>query len=624
MPGPFDEYLSQAVKQQPTPQPTGWEGAGSNIAFIASKFLEGAKQARAHRFMQEQMEQDRQRQGYEMAIKAIDSNPNLLPAKKEELRNPLIQGLIGQVVGSKENSKITGHPMTDMVKNIFTNMTGGQMGNKAQPLDMAAVGNAFTQMQIPENSIQHHLSAGSSELGQLLQSMGPNANAQAFMANPSAQAIINRTRETTGMADWLPDILKTLPVDPVAASIQAAKVQALSDIQKPASSPAPVFSTTPIPGAAPVPKSIGVYSGGSNNNREVTLDTIINAHLGEKQRSALGVNFSPDRFKIDDISPFRDTNGNLFYGRAVTSADNNYPSGVYDINTNKIIPGARPNTAADANRLTPEQIKPISEATKQSLIQAVGPDFAKPYLAQLQVFEAQGDKSGMDNVVTKAIDAKRSHDSTLESRAFQERMAQESRGFQQRAQQATNIKAVYDDYASNPILKEKRNADIQIANAHRAYEEAKNSSNKGLADVALIRAVAKLTDIQSSVREGEYATFESAMGRLAQANVQLHNLIQQNGNKLNDDLRAQMLAMIDGIGADYNRKEGELKDIVIRQADVLGVGDQGRRMFTTPKPPNANPNPTPTPNPAPPTGGGLGAFPGRDPNNKATNGIKVL
>lgn len=346
MPGPFDQYLAQSVQQQPVPQATGWEGGPANIAFIAQKFLEGAKQARTQKFLQDQEEQARQQQGYQIALKALQDNPNLLPAKRQELMAPLMQGLISQVTGAKENSKTTGHPLTDAVKNIFTNMTGGQMGTKAQPLDMGLVGNAFTQMQLPENTIQHHLSAGSSELSQLLHSMGPDANAQAFLQDPRAQAIINRVRDTTGQADWIWDGLKALPTDPVAAQMQAAKTAALKDVQNPPVGPAPVVSTSPIPGTVKVPGAVGVYAGPG----EVTLDTVINAHRGEQSRAKLIPEVAgPGRFKIGDTAPYRDEKGKLFNGMNVTSTDPNYPSGIYDTQTKKLVINARPNTAGDAS-----------------------------------------------------------------------------------------------------------------------------------------------------------------------------------------------------------------------------------------------------------------------------------
>jgi hypothetical protein len=152
-PGPFSEYLDQSVQPIPTPKPTGLEGAGANIAFLASQFINGARQAKAQRFAQQQLQEQKEEDAYNAAMQRIAAS-DISQEEKNHFLNQLTLPLIQRIAADKETtSKTTGHPLTDFVKNIAVNITGGEGPKKKQPLDMGLVGQALLHAGDPANSL---------------------------------------------------------------------------------------------------------------------------------------------------------------------------------------------------------------------------------------------------------------------------------------------------------------------------------------------------------------------------------------------------------------------------------------------------------------------------------------
>jgi hypothetical protein len=321
--------------QPSTPEPTGFEGGAANVAYIASKFLDGIKQHRAQRFALEQMEEEKARRGYETAIKAIESNQGLTPLKKQELMAPLIQGLIGQAAGVKEGSKHTGNGLTDLAKNMFVNMAGGELPSKGQKLDMGLVGNVFAQMdnnKYPENFVTTHLTRGNQAIQQMISSMGDDATQEKILNNPQFQELVGQTRNATGIADWTPDF-SYLPKNEVD------RIQRQALLSK-ASAEKSIYESIPTTQNAPQQ---------SGNEAQTPIDRIRQIARSESSKNALVPYYKPS-VSIGQSKVYVDKFGNVFQGHNVESATPEFQSGIYKgEKEGNIVPDAREARASDIN-----------------------------------------------------------------------------------------------------------------------------------------------------------------------------------------------------------------------------------------------------------------------------------
>ena len=370
--GPFSEYLTNPLKPS-TPQATGFEGTGANIAFIASKFLDGVKQHRAEQFAREQAEEEKGRRGYEMAMDAIAKNPTLTPMKRQELMAPLLKGIIGQAGSVKESGKHTGNPLTDVMKNIFTNITGGGQLPKGQKFDMALVGNQLMEMQNEQNHIPYHLSVGDQGVAKLISSMGDNATQEKLLNSEEFRNLVNQTRQNTGIADWAPSIAH-LPKDEAdrqarITALNEAKAKSaifgsmLADTQGQSATPSapqpapgagtqqtqppPTQAVQPTRDATPTGVEQPVATPPVSGSRPI--DVIRKVASGEYSKNKLVLGYQP-KVVVGAPKTYVDQLGNVFQGHNVESSSDKYKSGIYrDDESGALIPGAREAKTSDTN-----------------------------------------------------------------------------------------------------------------------------------------------------------------------------------------------------------------------------------------------------------------------------------
>lgn len=150
--GPFGQYLTQSLEPTPIPKPSGLGGFGESAAYLAGNFINGMRQAKSQRFAMEQMKQAREEQAYQTAMQHVAAS-GLPDDEKNHLITQLSIPLIQRIAADKDaTTKNTGNHLTDFVKGIATNLVGGNLPKKQEPLDMAPVTAALLHAADPANS----------------------------------------------------------------------------------------------------------------------------------------------------------------------------------------------------------------------------------------------------------------------------------------------------------------------------------------------------------------------------------------------------------------------------------------------------------------------------------------
>jgi hypothetical protein len=550
--GPFGGYLTEAFKPT-TPNPTGFEGTGSGVAYLASRFLDGLKQSRMQKFAMQQMEEEKQRRQFEQALEYVSKRDDLLPDVKNKLMNELTLPFIQQVAGVKESGKDTGSALTDVFKQAATGLIGGQLPKGKAPLDPSIIANAFSSIADPNNTINAVTSQAEQAIGQLLSSArqsGP-VTQESLMKNPEIQSIVGFVRRKTGNADWLPANMamemQASPVSGLAAKQRAfdeknidfktsvlEEMSGTSPAQSPVSAPAtstppvsapmqPGTATTPIAATAPVPTNLLTVA--SNENRKYELAGYKSPHMVDK---------TPDQYVGQD--------GKLFQGVYMQSPK--YGSGIVDANTGQFVQGARKATANDLNRIPEDQIQSKYAQYVGDLEKAVGREFSNVFAPSIMANLRSGDDKGAADVIGRAVAAKQQSDSNAATRSLAAaQMAQA--GDNTRASIMARLGNQFDSSIinKNMITSEQyyRNA---IAGARRAQSDPNSAS---LHDIELLRTWAKMTDPLTGVREGEYRDLQSIIGKLRSAGVEVENLWDAKGNRLDEKGRKVVLDSIKAI-----------------------------------------------------------------------------
>lgn len=606
--GPFSEYLTNPLKPS-TPQATGFEGTGTNIAFIASKFLDGVKQHRAEQFAREQAEEEKGRRGYEMAMDAIAKNPTLTPMKRQELMAPLLNGIIGQAGSVKESGKHTGNPLTDVMKNIFTNITGGGQLPKGQKFDMALVGKQLTEMQNEQNHIPYHLSAGDQGVAKLISSMGNNATQEKLLNSEEFRNLVNQTRQNTGIADWAPDIAH-LPKDEADLYKRRATIQGFRNYlpgvmaetpQQPTETPQAVAPQTPTPAPTATPPVSGTTSAAPvapASTQGKTLQQIrteLNRHADQLNfLKSQGVPPSPgqsappysiDGTEIDYIDPSAPPGRNIFRGVTVQGGNE---SGVYNLETGKSVTGARRALASDINTASPDdvaQAKGIANAYRVNINELFKgyPAFASSFQAMLDT--AALDKKDPAGKLNQVLKDAESQAKSLWEKKIAESNAANQRSIMNAARGSTDVQQLFNTYSSAEPVKQYNMANAQVASVDSAIANAVATKNFGDADLLLIRAIAKLSDPATGVRDAEYANFAKAAGSINAGLTRIQALFEKNGNILDEKTRNLLLSDLKYLKSSLERNKTEYQDQTIRLAKELGVEDRVKHVMGVPTAP---------------------------------------
>lgn len=621
--GPFSEYLTNPLKPS-TPQATGFEGTGTNIAFIASKFLDGVKQHRAEQFAREQAEEEKGRRGYEMAMDAIAKNPTLTPMKRQELIAPLLKGIIGQAGAVKESGKHTGNPLTDVMKNIFTNITGGGQLPKGQKFDMALVGNQLMELQNEQNHIPYHLSAGDQGVAKLISSMGDNATQDKLLNSEEFRTIVNQTRQNTGIADWMPNIAH-LPKDEADLYKRRATVQGFRNYlpgvtaetpQQPTETSTVAAPQSPITAVTPPPPSTASgATAGSAPTQGKTLQQIraeLNRHADQINfLKSQGVPPSPgqsappysiDGTEIDYIDPSAPQGRNIFRGVTVQGGNE---SGVYNLETGKKVSEARKALTSDINTASPEdvaQAKTIANAYKANINELFKgyPSFASSFQAMLDT--AALDKKDPAGKLNQVLKDAESQAKSLWEKKIAESNAANQRSIMNAARGSTDVQQIFNTYSSAEPVKQYNMANAQVAAVDSALANAAATKNFGDADLLLIRAIAKLSDPATGVRDAEYANFAKAAGSINAGLTRIQALFEKNGNILDEKTRNLLLSDLKYLKSSLERNKTEYQDQTIRLAKELGVEDRIKHVMGVPTapPPSGPVNPSANARPAAP------------------------
>jgi hypothetical protein len=550
--GPFGGYLTETFKPT-TPNPTGLEGTGSGVAYLASRFLDGLKQNRMQKFAIQQMEEEKQRRQFEQAIDYVSKRDDLLPDVKNKLMNELTLPFIQQVAGVKESGKDTGNALTDVFKQAATGLIGGQLPKGKANLDPSVIANAFSAIADPNNTINAVTSQAEQAIGQLLSSArqsGPITQ-ESLMKNPEIQSIVGFVRRKTGMGDWMPANMamemQASPANSLAAKQRAFdeqnidfKTSVLGEMSgnstSQSSSPAPVTSAPPIAGTsqpmdgsapatttAPVPSNLLTIA--ANENRKYELAGYKSPHMLDK---------TPDQYVGGD--------GKLFQGVYLQSPK--YGSGIVDANTGQFVQGARKATANDLNRIPDDQIQNKYTQYVGDLEKAVGKEFANIFAPSIMANLRSGDDKGAADVIGRALSAKQQQENTSAIRAQAAAQMAQS-GDNTRANIMSRLSNQFDNSIINKnMITADQYYKIAMDGAARAQSDPNSAA---LHDLELLRTWAKLTDIMTGVREGEYRDIASIIGRLRTAKVDISNLLDSTGNRLDPAGRKTVLDSIASI-----------------------------------------------------------------------------
>lgn len=582
--GPFGEYLTKPLEPTPVPKLTGWEDATGNIANIATQFLNGVKQSRAQKFAMQQMQEQKEEEKINRTLDFVQK-ADLSPADKQHLSAPLMQALIGRIASDKDfSSKSTGHPLTDFVKNIAVNLTGGQLPNKKQPLDPNLINDVMLHAADPTNSLTAKKSLleqrAHAAISDILTSKGNKATYDDLLQNP-AMADISHEWTNNGLEGYpsaIVEFAKTHPRQQPLNELQQAEADAANmkntivrdAFGLPAPQPsAPVPATSPIPGsnAGPtVAPSVGVEQS------TVTAKPPI-SHVDLKKARAQ--NFAiPGYNKIGDIKQFNTPDKKIVNGIEVVTPDF---TGVID-EKGDAIPGAKEVTTAQLNAPTPEKIKNVINAGRTTIKTAVTPAVAKQYEGLLDIAEQSGDIASVDNLVKSAIDAQRSIDDRLAR--LQETHLRSAAALDDK--EAKQGDALFKIALNSPEFKTFLTTDQNLKGATMAVQDSRNKGDNSLADIQLIRALAIATDPNSTVREEEFKTFQSAMGWLRSRYQGLANLYNGKGELLSDGMRDQVLKAIQNRRQALQQAKNQRITSIIQRAGShsTGLADSLRNTFT--------------------------------------------
>jgi len=149
--GPFSNQLTQPYvpPQNPAAQ-AGFGGVGSGIMQFATNFLQGASQARLNKQIEAEKSNERNLQTF-MLLRSEAEKAQLDPDSDEvkELQSTWEKRLAEQVAGADDGSggkTKGGNPIFNAIKGFASNMVGGPLPKKAQPITTEEIGEYFKKL----------------------------------------------------------------------------------------------------------------------------------------------------------------------------------------------------------------------------------------------------------------------------------------------------------------------------------------------------------------------------------------------------------------------------------------------------------------------------------------------
>ena len=600
--GPFDAYL-QPNAQPHAPQPTGWEGNAGSIAYIGSKFLEGLRQSRMERAALAERENEKTAKAYENAIHFLENNKDIDPSIRQTYLPQIMKTYLGHVGGVKETSKDTGHPATDMLKNMAINIAGGPLPQAKAPLDMALIGQMMTDATNPANSRSQRLMALNAKMRDLVASGNIN-NVEALNLHPEYAGLHQQAILSSGDPNYQFDIVKSLAPDEFKHRQKQLQLGIIRGLESsgiageqptPSTQPPPsagLFNQFATPGTQGVsvskPSAIQTPAGSTTPaNKPANLyDAIAAANRAEMMRKyksdVIGMALPPGSPvpKMEPSQTYADKNGARFNGQVLTTQFGQFSPGVYN-EKGELVPDAKRaalyNPDAVNKQLTPEQ---VAQYTKDFHAQIEGsitdPGLKNMAKHAVQAQLSSNDLRGAGDTLQRFAQMQQTKDNMAQAQAIAAGVRKEGNDIRR----DSLAMQVSQNFLNSPVSKNMITADQYANNANAAYAAIKAGHDPGIYDLELLRTWAKLTDIMTGVREGEYRDLASAVGRLRAANISIENFLDSTGKRIDDKMRSEVLASINRIRDNqYNQFETLRK----QYDDQLGkLGSGGSPLMANP------------------------------------------
>lgn len=495
--GPFSEYLQQAKLAPPmeVPKPTGLEGTGAGIANIAMNFINGLRQGRMQKYAMQQMEEQKKYDAYQHAIQTVAAS-DLPDQQKKLLHAQLSTPLIQRIAGDKEaTSKHTGNPLTDVLKNMAVGLVGGP-GPKKMDLPMEPVVEALRMASDPSLSKTRLVADLDRQADELIRggmeeafSKGKAASYETFFSGDRGsklRALIDKARL---IGSPLPTVEKTRSEYRPANQEEIAKQKRIELAE-------------------------GIKSRMRSEGYQPSLLDLETLHIADGLRHPVSKEGMYLTKEGEHARGYFTQSPYLNQGRPVVIGEDNKP-----------LDYVRPVGASE--RISPAELKRVTAKPIQRImsIPGVPVDLLKGYADRVEsaaeivnpqeIGRAQADAVKFGADYRDKVAKEKAADVAFKNKLSEQQKDRLEKIFKTiTSDDKYKWKSVYDNVAK-PVL----------ANAGKPLNYTEQAKN----DILLIRAIAKLTDITTGVREGEYRTFSELQSRYGQLAQDVKNVFGEDG-----------------------------------------------------------------------------------------------
>lgn len=270
---PFTEF---AFRQHPgVREPSGYEGTGGSMLYIANKFLEGARGGRQEALAKHEDQRTKNVDLVTNALHSVVTDPNLTPVAKQKAQaaydDYLAKFTLHQIPEGSEK-----HPLLGAAKGILEGLTGGKIDKKWD----GSPGEFLTQLAHIRTDPEHNLgSLISREAGNVVTARNKLLTENPYATEADLEQAAGRSLQILNQAGYPTlELSKGLLPTPKTAEEKAtnaefrarhARQQAAKSTQAelPSTAPPPVSPTTSAP---PNAEQFGAETPGTNTEAAVT------------------------------------------------------------------------------------------------------------------------------------------------------------------------------------------------------------------------------------------------------------------------------------------------------------------------------------------------------------------
>lgn len=581
--GPFSSYLDYMQKPI-APAPTGLEGTGMGIANIAMNFLQGLRQGRAQQYIRSEKEEERKEQLLLNAMQIIQRS-DMLPEDKAQYEARIQQEFAKRVAGVKEGSKDTGNPLTDFFKRAGMALVGGQPpGGKKADIDMNVALEAFAAASDPSRSKTRFIADLDRQADELIRGGMQEAASKGRAASYETFFSGDRGAQLNALIDKARRLGAPLPA--VEKTRSEYRVLTQQDIDR----------------KDRADRARAIEIDLDRTGRQPTMTELSILHLAK--------GLPPVFASHGDV--YEDKEGNRFTGYTVQSP---YLSAgepvVVNLTTRQRVEAPRKLSPAEAQypskKELEESVAPFEKAISE--VPGLPKDQADNLSSMLRNAASVNDRRAMIQIQSNAVNI---------GKDFREKLAeQKAKDVADKARLNTEMRSRLADLFKTVTQNDKYKWN-SIANgpAKQALLEAKNPNlspiQRAESDILLIRAIAKMTDITTGVREGEYKTFQDLLTRHKELALKVKNLYGPAKVTLTPEARAGYVSILEGLinntRSEYEGLLGETK----QKAIALGLDPKAiDRVYQTGKLEDYSPVKTDSQSEGAGAGTGTGAGTGR-------------